>query len=221
MQRAHEVVHRQPGVDDLVDEQDVTVLDLVAEILEEPDAVAVSGLLSVAREGADEVERMVDRHRAGQVADERDRRLQRPDEDRLQALVIACASAPSSPTRAASSPAREKYLPDAGIVETRFAQDAFCRPNRAADADSLPDYMQPIAGHPTSTPADNATKNVLALNSSMFELYDSAAKVFQRIFSTTTRSSSVCFPEPVAVSIFTSPVSRRSTRRRCRWSISS
>ena len=49
-----------------------------------------------------------------------------------------------------------------------------------ADADSLPDYMQPIAGHPTSTPADNATKNVLALNSSMFELYDSAAKVFQK-----------------------------------------
>jgi hypothetical protein len=50
----------------------------------------------------------------------------------------------------------------------------------AARADDLPDYMKPIAGHPTSTPAENATKNVLALNSSMFELYDSAAKVFQK-----------------------------------------
>src|ERR1700747_1134327 len=50
----------------------------------------------------------------------------------------------------------------------------------AANADDLLDYMQPIAGHPTSTPAETATKNVLALNSSMFELYDSAAKVFQK-----------------------------------------
>jgi hypothetical protein len=49
-----------------------------------------------------------------------------------------------------------------------------------ANADGLPDYMKPIAGHPTSTPADTATKNVLALNSSMFELYDAAAKVLQK-----------------------------------------
>jgi len=49
-----------------------------------------------------------------------------------------------------------------------------------ASADDLPDYMKPIAGHPTSAPAENATKNVLALNSSMFELYGDSAKVFQK-----------------------------------------
>jgi hypothetical protein len=49
-----------------------------------------------------------------------------------------------------------------------------------ANADDLPDYMEPIAGHTASTPAETATKNVLALNSSMFDLYDGAAKVFQK-----------------------------------------
>jgi hypothetical protein len=46
-------------------------------------------------------------------------------------------------------------------------------------ADDLPAYMQPIAGHTASSPAETATKNVLALNSGMFELYGDAAKVFQ------------------------------------------
>jgi len=49
-----------------------------------------------------------------------------------------------------------------------------------ANADDLPDYMKPIAGRTASTPAETATKNVLALNSSMFELYGEAAKVFQK-----------------------------------------
>jgi hypothetical protein len=48
-----------------------------------------------------------------------------------------------------------------------------------AKADDLPAYMRPIAGHSASSPAEIATKNVLALNSGMFELYNDAAKVFQ------------------------------------------
>src|SRR5207253_2227834 len=39
--------------------------------------------------------------------------------------------------------------------------------------------MAPIEGRTLSSPADTATKNVLALNSMMFELYDDAARVFQ------------------------------------------
>ena len=49
-----------------------------------------------------------------------------------------------------------------------------------ATADDLPGYMQPIAGHTASSPAETAIKNVLALNSSMFELYGDAAKVFEK-----------------------------------------
>ena len=49
----------------------------------------------------------------------------------------------------------------------------------AANAQALPSYMAPIEGRTLSSPADTATKNVLALNSMMFELYDDAARVFQ------------------------------------------
>jgi hypothetical protein len=43
----------------------------------------------------------------------------------------------------------------------------------------LPSYMAPISGRTVSSPTDTAVKNVLALNTSMFELYDSAARIFQ------------------------------------------
>src|SRR5262249_35118456 len=48
-----------------------------------------------------------------------------------------------------------------------------------AEGQELPAVMAPIAGRTTSSPADTATKNVLALNSMMFELYDDAAAVFK------------------------------------------
>jgi hypothetical protein len=46
-------------------------------------------------------------------------------------------------------------------------------------AQTLPAYMEPISGLTTTTPADIATKDVLALNTGMFELYGDAGKVFQ------------------------------------------
>src|SRR5713226_5962509 len=44
----------------------------------------------------------------------------------------------------------------------------------------LPSYMAPISGRTVSSPAETAVKNVLALNTGMFELYDNAAKIFER-----------------------------------------
>jgi hypothetical protein len=49
----------------------------------------------------------------------------------------------------------------------------------AANAQSLPAYMEPIAGKTAATPSDIATKDVLALNVGMFELYGDAARIFQ------------------------------------------
>jgi hypothetical protein len=49
-----------------------------------------------------------------------------------------------------------------------------------ANAQSLPSYMAPIAGRTTAAPSDTATKDMLALNTGMFELYDDASKVFQQ-----------------------------------------
>ena len=50
----------------------------------------------------------------------------------------------------------------------------------AANTQDLPSYMAPISGHTASSSTETAVKNVLALNSAMFELYDNAAKVFQQ-----------------------------------------
>src|SRR5438105_12073969 len=51
-----------------------------------------------------------------------------------------------------------------------------------ANAQTLPAYMAPIAGKTAATAADIATKDVLALNTGMFELYGDAAKIFQKNF---------------------------------------
>jgi hypothetical protein len=48
---------------------------------------------------------------------------------------------------------------------------------RAAD---LPSYMAPIAGTVTSTPAEVADQNLLALNAAMFDLYSTTGAIFQR-----------------------------------------
>ena len=50
----------------------------------------------------------------------------------------------------------------------------------AASGADAPAYMQAIAGTVTSSPAETATKNVLALNTAMFGLYDAAGHVFQK-----------------------------------------
>ena len=50
----------------------------------------------------------------------------------------------------------------------------------AKGANGLPAYMEPISGRTSSSPAEIATKNMLALNTGMFELYGDAAKIFQK-----------------------------------------
>jgi hypothetical protein len=70
---------------------------------------------------------------------------------------------------------------------------AFAGANGAAMAEELPAYMQPIAGHVASSPAQTATKDVLALNSGMFELYGDAAKIFQ---------SNILSQHPVILGLF-------------------
>jgi hypothetical protein len=51
-----------------------------------------------------------------------------------------------------------------------------------AEAQQLPSYMAPISGQTQLSPAEVATKNVLALNSMMFELYGDSAQIFQKNF---------------------------------------
>ena len=80
--------------------------------------------------------------------------------------------------------------------------------------------MQPISGHVASSPGETATKNVLALNTGMFELYGDASKIFQ---------NNILGQHPVILGLFSGagggftlyrPGRRRSMRRRCQWFIS-
>ena len=50
----------------------------------------------------------------------------------------------------------------------------------AASAADTPAYMQAISGPVTSSPTEIATKNVLALNTAMFGLYDASERIFQK-----------------------------------------
>lgn len=65
--------------------------------------------------------------------------------------------------------------------------------NETAIAEVLPAYMEPISGNAASSPAETATKNVLALNAGMFELYGDASKIFQ---------SNILAQHPVILGLF-------------------
>src|SRR6202051_2689503 len=66
-----------------------------------------------------------------------------------------------------------KFYPSLAIAAMLLGSPA------VAHAQSLPPYMAPISGVTTATPADIATKDMLALNTGMFELYGDAGKIFQ------------------------------------------
>src|SRR5262249_34600614 len=64
----------------------------------------------------------------------------------------------------------------------------------ALKAQNLPAYMEPIAGTTNSSTAETATKNMLALNTGMFELYGDAATVFRK---------NILAKHPVILGLFT------------------
>jgi hypothetical protein len=66
-----------------------------------------------------------------------------------------------------------KFYPSLAVVAMLASGSA------VTHAQTLPSYMAPIAGHVTATPADIATRDMLALNTGMFELYGDAGKIFQ------------------------------------------
>jgi hypothetical protein len=121
-------MHRQAGVDHRVHEEDVPAVDLRVQVLEEADSVVA---LAVARE-LDEIERMVDRGAAREVADERDARLQRPDQQRLTAVVVAAELAAELPNAGSELVGVEEDLADALVSYRQGGQDAFARPKRTA-----------------------------------------------------------------------------------------
>jgi hypothetical protein len=106
----------------------VAAVDLRVQVLEEADPFVV---LAVARQ-LEEVERVVDRGRPREVADERDARLQRSDEERLVSGVVGGELVPDLPDPGADLLGVEEDLADALVAFCQRGQDAFRSPKRAA-----------------------------------------------------------------------------------------
>jgi hypothetical protein len=64
-----------------------------------------------------------------------------------------------------------------GLAAAALLLSGGCATSNAQD---LPSYMAPLAGKTASTPSDVATRDVLALNAAMFDLYGDAGKIFQK-----------------------------------------
>jgi hypothetical protein len=88
-ERLDEEVERQPGIDDVLDDDDVTAADLYVEILEEPDGRVAAGRAPGVAGQLDELQVVQDRQRAGEVGEEDEARFERRDEQGLQPLVLA------------------------------------------------------------------------------------------------------------------------------------
>src|SRR5882672_9414149 len=89
LERAHEIVQRESRVDDVLDDDHVTVEDVRVEVLEDADLLVAAHLRVAVTGELDEVERVRDRDRPREVRDEDEARLQRADQDRLAAVVVA------------------------------------------------------------------------------------------------------------------------------------
>ena len=83
-ERPREEVERQPGVDDVLDDEDVTADDRGVEVLEQPDRARVPAGVGGELE---EVDAVRDRQRTREVGEEDGAGLQRRDEQRLAARV--------------------------------------------------------------------------------------------------------------------------------------
>ena len=89
LERPHEVVQRQPRVDDVLDHEHVTVEDVQVEVLQQLDLQRAARVGPAVGGELDEVDPVQDVDRAREVGREDDARLQRSDKERLATGVVA------------------------------------------------------------------------------------------------------------------------------------
>ncbi len=69
-----------------------------------------------------------------------------------------------------------------GSAWALLASLAFIGPGSPAQGADVPAYLKSIVGSQAASAAEVGTKNILQLDTSMFELYDDSSKIFQRNF---------------------------------------
>jgi hypothetical protein len=88
-----------------------------------------------------------------------------------------------SACRCAATPGRQAMRAQSLLkrhVYTMLTSIVLAGVGTTAQSQDVPSYMAPISGRTVANPAEIATKNVLALNTGMFELYGEAAQIFQK-----------------------------------------
>ncbi len=121
-------MERQPGVDDLVDDDHVSAGDLQVEILQEPDPLMASDVARPVAGELDEVERVRDRSRKREVGDEREAGLQRSDQEGLAAGVVAGELGAELANAGRDLAGTQVHIADAGVE--LVAHEALRRPYR-------------------------------------------------------------------------------------------
>ena len=87
-QRPEEVVEREAGVDDVVDQQDVAPADVEIEVLQQADAVLAARIGAPVACELEEVDPVHDRDRPREVGEEDEAGLEQADQDGLSAGVV-------------------------------------------------------------------------------------------------------------------------------------
>jgi hypothetical protein len=131
-QRAAEVVERQAGVDDVLDEQDVPAGDLLVEVLEETGLPLAPGLGAAVAGELDEVDVVEDRQRPGEVGQEDGRGLQRGDEEGFEAFVVGRDVVGELADSMLDRGRIQVDVADAGVVQSQGCYDASLTPKRCA-----------------------------------------------------------------------------------------
>jgi hypothetical protein len=139
LERLHEVVQRQAGVDDVLDDQDVPLGHRQVEILDEPDLRAPAERAVVGGE-ADEVERVGAGDRPRQVGEEDERALENRDQDGLATRIIGGDLAAQLDDTSLDLVAREIDLSDPlveRLYEARFSLYFWARRSKSRRVKSL------------------------------------------------------------------------------------
>jgi hypothetical protein len=123
-------VERQPGVDDVFDDQDVAALDRRVEVLDQAYGRRATRLLRRVPGELDEVDVVQKRQCARKVGDEDEARLQRADEQRLATLVVGGDRCAQLRDAGRDLIRREVDLSDAPRVVFQTAQEASFSPYR-------------------------------------------------------------------------------------------
>ena len=134
LERPAEVVERQAGVDDVLDDEDVAPFDRAVEVFQELDRRAAAGLTGAVAGQLDEIDVVDDRDLPAEVDEEDDARLQRCDEERLSARVVLGDLSAELADPGRDLRGGEVDLPDAilGRLVARFDYEASLSPYRWA-----------------------------------------------------------------------------------------